>query len=164
MKGISPGEKLGRRHLLSEHLDQTVEAMKQSGIQVPVGLIVDATDRLGGVLYRQMLCRSGMTKKEANLHMKEIAAEMAERNQFPTGIFVVSWADANRLLPLTSPTAKKNLLELQAEYKIGRSSKYLVVAIGNCGNTYAISDMPEMPRAAIPDVQHRHGGLYWRSR
>ena len=162
MRGVTPNDKRDRRHLLSENLDQLIEAMKQSGISNPVGIVVDATDKLGSVLCRSAFRQSGMTEEEATLHLKEMTAEMAERNQFPTSTLVVSWAIACQLLPLTSPTAKKHLFELQSEYKIGTSNKYLVVAVGNGGNTYAISDIPEMPSPdrIAHDGQHRHSGVY----
>lgn len=166
MRGITPNDKRDRRHLLSENLDNIIEAMKQSGIPDPVGIVVDATDEYGGALCLSALRKSGLTKKEAALYQKTMIAEMAERNQFPTATFVVSWAEANQLLPLTSPTAKKNLIELQTEYSLGTSSKYLVVAIGNGGNTYSISDIPEMPTPdrMIRDGQHRHSGIHFCNR
>jgi hypothetical protein len=163
MKGITPEDKRDRRHLLAENLDQLIDAMKQSGIFNPVGIVVDATDRLGSVLCRTALLKSGMTDEEAAQKLNEMTAQMAERNQFPTATFVVSWAMAEHLLPLTSPTAKKNLFEMQAQYQIGKSSRYLVVAIGNGGNTYGVADIPEMPRPApiAHDGQHRHKGIHF---
>ena len=163
MKGTTPKDKRDRRHLLSENLDQLIEAMKNSGIRNPVGIVVDVTDRLGSVMCRMALIKSGMTDEEAKRHLDTMTSEMAEQNQFPTLTFVISWTIANQLLPLTSPTAKKHLVELQSQYKVGTSSKYLVVAVGNGGNTYGIAEIPDMPRSdeIAHDGQHRHSGIHF---
>ena len=163
MNGIDPADKRDRRHLLAENLEQLIDGMKQSGIVDPVGIVVDATDRMGSILYRAALLKSGMTDEEAARKLDETTARMAEQNQFPTGTLVVSWAQAEHLLPLTSPSAKKNLREMKAQYQIGKSSRYLVVAIGNGGNTYGVADIPEMPDPApiARDGQHRHKGIHF---
>ncbi len=163
MNGINPSDKRDRRHLLAEHLDRLVEGMKLSGIATPVGLVVDATDKMGGIFYRAALMKSGMTVEEADRQLTETAAQMAERRQYPTVTLVVSWALAEQMLPRTSPTARKNLREMKAEYGIGRGGRCLVVAIGSGGNTYGVVDIPELPRPAptANDGQHRHKAIHF---
>ena len=163
MNGIRSADKRDRRHLLAENLDRLVDEMKRSDIPVPVGIVVDATDKMGSVLYRAALLKSGMTQEEADQKLSETGAQLAERNQFPTATLVVSWEVAKQLLPLTSPTAAKNLREMKAEYQIGSSVRYLVVGIGSGGNTYGIAEIPELPRPRpdAHDGQHRHGGIHF---
>ena len=166
MKGISQTDKRDRRHLLAENLDQLIVGMKQSGIISPVGIVVDATDRMGSVLYRAALLQSGMTEEEATKQLSETTARMAEQDQFPTATLVVTWKVAEQLLPLTSPTAKMNLREMKSQYQIGWSSRYLVVGIGSRGNTYGVAEIPDIPRPelTVHDGQHRHTGIHFPGR
>ena len=143
--GTTPIDKRDRRHLLSKHMDQLIDEMKQSGITNPVGIVVDPADKYGRVWYLSELIESGMTKEEANRHLREMTAKLAESNQFPTMVVVVSWADAVKILHGTSPTARKNLYELRNVHKVGTDGKYLVVAVGNGGNTYGFVNIPEKP-------------------
>jgi hypothetical protein len=151
---------------LAENQDCLVDEMKRCGIAVPVGIVVDATDRMGSALYRAALLRSGMTQEEADRQLSEATAQLAEGNQFPTATLVVPWEVAEQLLPLTSPTAAKNLREMKAEYRIGRSAWCLVVGVGSGGNTYGIAEIPELPRPRpdAEDGQHRHGRIHFPRR
>jgi len=160
--GMTPTAKKDRRHLLAENLDQLMEAMRESGVVNPVGIVVDATDRLGSAMYGAALVKYGMTEEQARQQLAETTARMAEQNQFPTALLVVSWDVADQLLPLTSPTAKKNLREMKSEYQIGWSGRYLVIGIGSGGNTYGVTVIPDMPRP-VPtahDGQHRFKGIH----
>ncbi|MGE3408647.1 MAG: hypothetical protein AB7I37_17645 [Pirellulales bacterium] len=161
-QGVTQAAKSDRRHLLAENMDQLIKAMKESGIVNPVGIVVDATDRLGSALYGAALLQSGMTEEQARQQLADTAARMAEQNQFPTALLVVSWKVAEQLLPMTSPTAKKNLREIKSEYQIGWSGRYLVIGIGSGGNSYGVTEIPDMPRP-VPtahDGQHRFKGIH----
>ena len=161
ISGMRPNEKRDCRYLLSENLEHITEKMKRSCIPNPVGFVVDTTDKFGGILCRSVFRQSTMSEKKASLLLQEKIVELAKRNEFPIFTFACSWAIALQLLSLTSPTAKKNLLSFKLEYKIGTSSKYLVVAVGNGGNSYGIADIQEMPRPeqTAQDGQHRHSGI-----
>ena len=68
---------------------------------------------------------------------------------------VITWRDAESLLPLTSPTAAKHLKQIKLMILPGQ---HLVVAIGKNGNTYSIVKVTKVKnQMTAEDGQHRHG-------
>ena len=159
---ISPNATINRTHLMSHNLDEIKKAMKQSGIRNPVGIIVDATDRIGGALYLAVLKKSGLSEGEAVMRKDAMIAELQDRGQFPSVILAAAWEQASGFLSCTSPTAKENLLKLKTELDLGNGNRFLIVAIANGGNMYCILDIPEMSASdvAVEDAPHRHGGIH----
>lgn len=131
--GVSKASLELRRHLLAQNAVEIVSAMQKSGLQDPVGLIVEMTDPFGKQLVYGILESRGMQKSEI---AERIAA--LSRNSIPTFTAVVSLEQAKKTLSLSSETAEMNL---SAQRPAGT---YWIVVIAGGGNSYSQVPLPSL--------------------
>jgi len=113
--------------VLSHNGPDVVERMQQSGLEDPVGLIIEMTDDIGKQLTYAALEKQGMPRQE----IPELIASYC-KNAIPTFKAVVSFETALKILPLTSESAEQNL-------KGPRSpGTHWIVIVGGGGNSYAL--------------------------
>jgi|GEM_PF-3646257 len=162
MKGMSHSEMADRRVMLAHNTPMVIEAMKESGLSDPVGIIADTRDKMGRKLFKMALLASGKSEQDADDEIRAMSKEMAKKEQILTGILVVDWKRAEQILPLTSPTATETLGEVRRLHHVQKDS-YAIVAVGSGGNTYTlvvIDDLPTQPQH-VEDGQHRVRGIYF---
>lgn len=116
-----------RRHLLRFNGDDIVRRMKESGLETPVGLIVEMTDPMGKVLTYAALESDGVPKHE----IPEVIARYTRNQATPTFLCVVDLPVAKKILSATSESAESNL---SAPLSPGRA---FVVVVAGGGNSYA---------------------------
>jgi len=167
MKGMSKSDMAQRRAMLEHNEPMLSKAMKESGLSDPVGIVADARDKMGRKLFKLALLASGKSEQDAEKKIAEMIEQMGRQEQYPTGLLVVSWERAEKLLPLTSPTASANLRKLKPMCQAG-TGIYLIVGVGRGGNTYGIVPIDDMPQLSPPqhvaDGQHRVTGVYFPKR
>ncbi len=125
--GISVDSLLLRRHLLGYNRADVAMKMLVSGISDPVGLIVDTTDAFGKIITYAALESHGIPKHE----IPETIGKYS-RDATPTFTFVLSFEEALRLLPLTSPSAAQNLQQSRP------AGAFWIVVIAGSGNSYSL--------------------------
>ncbi|XZE20342.1 hypothetical protein SH449x_000210 [Pirellulaceae bacterium SH449] len=125
--GLSNSSMELRRHLLRFNGDDIVRRMKESGLETPVGLIVEMTDRMGKVLTYAAMESNGIPKHE----IPELIARYTKDQATPTFLYVVDLQVAKRILSATSESAEVNL---SAPLPSGRG---FVVIVAGGGNSYA---------------------------
>ncbi len=124
--GLSNESRELRRHLLSHNGPDVVRRMQESGLDDPVGLIIEMTDDIGKKLTYAALESQGMLKHD----IAELIASYC-RNAIPTFKAVITFETAKRVLTITSDTAEQNLTAPRHP-GIG-----WIVIVGGGGNSYA---------------------------
>ncbi len=167
-KGMSMDAVQDRRDFLERNRDNLIQQMKQSGLAKPVGVVADVRDFHG----RQFAIAGGLTEEEID----DLIAKH-EGIMIPTVTGVLTWEEARKIMPLTSPTAKESL---NAAWRLcSVTGQALTIAIMAKGNSYALVSLPGTvaealgvptpivegltfkPRSSdpMPDGQHRHDGF-----
>jgi len=136
--GVSIDAKIDRRHLLTQNLEKTTDAMRQSGVTDPVGFIVDVRDHQGRHFAIAVHHSEGATDDEATKHVDQQIADYHELGQIPTKIIVTPLDAARTILPSSSPTATESLRSWESQRQPGQN---LVVVMANGGNTYATVEL-----------------------
>ncbi len=131
--GVSKASLELRRHLLAQNAVEIVSAMQKSGLQDPVGLIVEMTDPFGKQLVYGILEARGVQKSEI---AERIAA--LSRNAIPTFTAVISLEQAKKTLSLSSDTAVMNLSASRP------AGTYWIVVIAAGGNSYSQVPLPTL--------------------
>ncbi len=125
--GLSKNSMELRRHLLRFNGEDIVGRMKDSGLQSPVGLIVEMTDPMGKVLTYAAMESNGVPKHE----IPELSARYTKDQATPTFLCVVDLPVFKKILSATSESAESNLSKpLPPGYA-------LVVIVAGGGNSYA---------------------------
>ncbi len=130
-EGVSKSSVELRRHLLQHNAEEIVSAMRTSGLQDPVGLIVEMSDGFGKELAYGIMEARGMSHGEVSERVATLA-----RTAIPTFTAVISFEQAKRTLALSSDTA---VLNLSAARPAG---VYWIVVIGGGGNSYSQVPIP----------------------
>jgi hypothetical protein len=125
-EGVSKSSVELRRHLLQHNAEEIVSAMRTSGLQDPVGLVVDMSDGFGKQLAYGIMESRGMSQAEVS---ERVAA--LSRSSIPTFTAVISLEQAKRTLALSSDTAIFNLSAARP------AGAYWIVVIGGGGNSYS---------------------------
>lgn len=124
--GLSPKSQELRRHLLSHNGPDVVRRMRESGLNDPVGLIIEMTDDTGKQLTYAALELRGTLKQD----IAELIAKYC-RKAIPTLKLVVDFETARSVLALTSNTAEQNLSVPR------RLGAHWIVIVAGGGNSYA---------------------------
>lgn len=164
---MSPDAMLDRRDFLARNKDDLIRRMRESGITHPVGVVVDVRDFQG----RQFAIAVGLTEGEID----DLIAKY-EGSMIPTVTCVLTWEQARKIMPLTSPTAEESL---NAAWRLcSLTGQALTIAIMGKGNSYALVSLPRTVAEAVgiptsiaegpifklgrtdptPDGQNRHDG------
>ena len=133
--GMSKKQKLDRRWMIDFNREKVLSLMKESQIESPVGLVVDVTGKYGRRIAVLLNSQNGMKEDEAEKPIDEMIASFAKDGQYPTIVIIVSWGQAEKLLPLTSPTATETLKRTKF---LMLGEQRLIVGIGTDGNTYEV--------------------------
>ena len=167
-EGVSTDVVRDRRDFLERNRENLIEHMSQSGLANPVGVVADVRDFHG----RQFAIAGGLTDAEIDALIAK-----HEGSMIPTVTGVLTWEEARKIMPLTSPTAKESLNAAWRLCSVTRQA--LAIAIMAKGNSYALVSLPGSVSEALgvptpmvegltckprscdptPDGQHRHDGF-----
>jgi hypothetical protein len=120
---------LDRADFLVRNRERLLELMDQSGVADPVGIVADLRDHHAQQLALAMGWDDGRIEREL--------AEYKVKKQIPTFTVVVPFADAEKIMPFTSPTATESLTKAKAVIDAGPGRK-LIIGIMAKGNSYAV--------------------------
>jgi len=124
-----------RHAAIDEHRDEIVALMKKSGIVDPLGMILDIKGSYGRRMYSAWNLSNGMSDSAAEKKNDDAITFYDGEGRFPVMLMVWTWGAAERLMPITSPTALESLRGLKRIIEPGQAG---VIAIGRHGNSYAI--------------------------
>lgn len=145
---------LDRRALLAIHTDTISRMVMDSGSDDPVGFIIDATDRLGGKLARDLIAAHDLIPLEqAEAKLTRLRDEYRSQKETLTLLFVADWEFAEAVMPGLSPTASETLRRIRGP------GMELVVAVARGGNTYALVGIDR----PVSDGQHRTTTVPWKT-
>ena len=123
---------------IEEHRDEIVALMKKSGIVDPLGMIIDIKGSDGRRMYTAWNLSNWMSDAEAEKKIDDAITFYDGEGRFPMMLMVWTWGAAERLMPITSPTALESLRDLKRIIEPGQAG---VIAIGRHGNSYAIVEL-----------------------
>jgi hypothetical protein len=156
-----------RRDFLERNQDDLIRRMQQSGIAKPVGVVVDVRDFHG----HQFAIAVGLLETDIDALIAKYEGQM-----IPTVSVIITWEQARKIMPFTSPNATENL---NAAWRLcSLTGQALAISIMAKGNTYALVSLPksepESPKLSPPTTvdpivtlgsteltsegQNRHGG------
>jgi hypothetical protein len=156
-----------RRDFLEQNRENLTQQMMQCGLANPVGVVADVRDFHG----RQFAIAGGLTEAEIDALIAK-----HEGSMIPTVTCVLTWEQARKIMPLTSPTAEESL---NAAWRLcSLTGQALTIAIMGKGNSYALVSFPRTVAEAMgipksiaegpifklgrtdptPDGQNRHDG------
>lgn len=148
---------LDRRALLAIHTDTISRMVMDSGSDDPVGFIIDATDRLGGKLARDLIAAHDLIPPEqAEAKLTQLREEYRSRREALTLLFIADWEFAEAVMPGLSPTASETLKRIRGKRGPGME---LVVVVARGGNTYALVGIDR----PVSDGQHRTSTVPWKA-
>lgn len=124
-------DSLDRADFLDRNRSELIRLMAESGIPDPVGVVVDVRDFHG----RQFALALGKSDAEIDAVIAKYKSEM-----IPTLTAILTWEQARRLMPHTSPTATTNL---NAAWRLrSLTGQALAIAITAKGNLYELVNLP----------------------
>ena len=148
---------LDRRALLAIHTDTISRMVMDSGSDDPVGFIIDATDRLGGKLARDLIAAHDLIPPEqAEAMLTRLRDEDRSRRETLTMLHVADWEFAEAVMPCLAPTASDTLKRIRGKRGPGME---LVVVVAKGGNTYALVGI----NRPVRDGQHRTSTVPWKA-
>lgn len=122
---------LDRGDFLEKNKADLALQMRVSGITDPVGVVADLRDFHG----RQFALAVGMNEDVIDQRIERFRVEQ----MIPTVTAVITWKDAETIMPHTSPTASKTLAAAKA--LCNANGHKLVIAIMSKGNRYELVDL-----------------------
>ncbi len=123
---------LDRSAFLERNRDELARRMAESGVLNPVGVVADVRDFHG----RQFAIAMGMSDAEIDAGIAKYEGEM-----IPTLTSILTWEQARKIMPYTSPTATTNL---NAAWRLrSLTGQALAIAITAKGNRYELVNLPE---------------------
>ena len=157
MSGMSASGQLTRRTLLAFHKDTIVRMVMDSASDDPVGFIIDATDRLGGKLARDLIAKlEQLSSEQAEVKLSRMRDEYSAQKQTLTLLFIADWRFTEAVMPGLSPTASETLKRISGKRGPGLE---LVVVVASGGNTYALVEIDR----PVSDGQHRTSSVQWKA-
>jgi len=129
-----------RHATIEEHREEIIGLMKKSRIVDPVGVMLDITGTYGRQMHMAWNVSNGMSEAEAEKKIAEAISYYEGEGRFPTLLMVWTWGEAERLMPLTSPTSSESLRGLKWTIEPGMAG---VIVIGRHGNSYGIVQLSE---------------------
>ncbi len=148
---------LTRRELLAIHTDTISGMVMDSESHDPVGFIIDATDRLGGKLARDLIANlDRISSEQAEAKLTRMRDEYRSRKETLTLLFTADWEFTEAVMPGLSPTASETLKRIRGKKGPGMQ---LVVVVPSGGNTYALVGIDR----PVSDGQHRTSSVQWKA-
>ena len=135
--GMSKEDQRSRQYLLTQNLDKVKDVMVKSiqkGMSDPVGIVGDLRNHHAQQLSILLHRNDGLTTEEAEKKVRACIDYFKKEEAIPTLNTAIPLETAERLLPLTSPTATQSLANWKA---LRQPGQYLVVCIASGGNRYA---------------------------
>lgn len=130
-QGMSADAFLDRRDFLQRTEGDLIRQMHLSGISNPVGVVADVRDFHG----RQFAIAIGQAEADIDALIAKHEGKL-----IPTVTGVLTWEQARKIMPLTSPTANESL---NAAWRLcSLTGQALTIAIMGKGNTYALVSFP----------------------
>ena len=128
--GISLDARLDRRDFLERNQDDLIRRMRESAITKPVGVVVDVRDFYG----RRFAIATGLPELEIDALIAKHEGKL-----IPTVSVVLTWEQARKIMPLTSPNATESL---NAAWRLcSLTGQALAIAIMEKGNTYGAGQL-----------------------
>ena len=148
---LSPSE------LLEIHTDTIRRMLIEIESADPVGFIIDATDRLGGVLARVLIAAHDLIPPEqADAKLTRLRAEYRSRGETLTVLGIADLEGAEAMMQVLSRTPSETLKRIRAEKGPGEE---LVIVIAKNGYTPAMFVI----NRPVSDGQHRTSTVPWKA-
>ena len=148
---------LTRHKLLAFHADAISRMVMGSESDDPVGFIIDATDRLGGELARELIAaHDRIPPEQAEAMLTRLRDEYRSRRETLTLLHVADWEFAEAVMPCLAPTASERLKRFRTKKGPGLE---LVIVVARGGNFYALVRIDRPVR----DGQHRTSSVPWKA-
>jgi hypothetical protein len=143
------GQLAEKRHRLLDanlpHVHRLIREAKAAGDPDPVVVVAELGDFQGRQCAIALLRgRMGLPPDEANRRVDKAIRRSPSPDRVPAFVFTLTPAEAEWMLPHTSPTAARSVPRALNGLRPGQ---YLVVCVAGKGNTYMGIELPPAPEA-----------------